>query len=81
MNVRQCKDIPDEEFYAAIRRAPGSPYAGWRMAWDVHTELESALGPIPYNLFMAKARRLVARGKITGCACGCRGDFTVAEDA
>ncbi|MER6485715.1 hypothetical protein ABT264_19430 [Streptomyces virginiae] len=78
--VRQCKDIPDAEFIDAIRRVPGAGFSDWRMRWDVHAELEAALGPIPDNLFMAKARKLVASGKVHGCSCGCRGDFHPADE-
>jgi hypothetical protein len=69
----QCKDIPDEAFLDAVRRA--GPTGTWRMRWDVQTELEKTLGPIPGNLLMAKARKLKAAGKMGGCDCGCRGDW------
>lgn len=32
---------------------------------------------LPYNLVKAKMRRLIKRGLVHGCACGCRGDFTL----
>jgi hypothetical protein len=81
----QCKDIPDEAFLDAVRRTPGcdgslEPHA-WRMRWEVQTELEKTLGPIPENLFLAKARRLGRRGLLGGCTeCSCRGDYHVAAD-
>jgi hypothetical protein len=31
---------------------------------------------IPEKVVLAKAKRLVQRGVINGCACGCRGDFS-----
>lgn len=76
----QCKDIPDAAFVAAVRQGRRSLANAWAHAWDVHTELEAAVGPVPVNLFYAKARRLVARGLIGGCPCGCRGDFHPPED-
>jgi hypothetical protein len=76
----QCKDIPDATFLDAVRRVPGTSSMGWRMSWDVHDELESAVGPVPGNLFLAKARRLIARGLMGGCPCGCRGDFHPADE-
>ncbi|WP_069752904.1 hypothetical protein [Streptomyces sp. EN16] len=75
----QCKDIPDEVFVDAVRRTPSNSSA-WRTRWDVHAELENVVGPVPDNLFMAKARRLVDRGLIGGCPCGCRGDFHPADE-
>lgn len=75
----QCKDIADEVFLDAVRLTPGTRGStdpdGWRMRWDVQERLESVLGPIPENLFVAKARKLMAAGKLGGCDCGCRGDY------
>jgi hypothetical protein len=30
---------------------------------------------VPHKVVLAKAARLIKRGLISGCACGCRGDF------
>ncbi|MCX4886063.1 hypothetical protein [Streptomyces sp. NBC_00847] len=70
---RQCKDIDDDAFLDAVCRAARG--YGVAMSWDVQSELESVLGPIPPNLFTAKARRLIARRVLGGCVCGCQGDF------
>lgn len=32
---------------------------------------------VPPKLVLAKARQMIDKGTITGCACGCRGDFEV----
>lgn len=75
----QCKDIPDEAFLDAVRRTPACDGTltpeSWRMRWNVHAELERVLGPIPENLLLAKARKLMAARKLGGCPCGCRGDY------
>jgi hypothetical protein len=71
----QCKDIPDEVFLDSVRRAPASPLLKARNRWEVHAILEEAVGPIPENLLLAKARKLIAAGKMGGCPCGCRGDW------
>jgi hypothetical protein len=76
----QCKDIPDETFLDAVRRTPGTPVGNWRMRWKVQAELEKQTGPIPENLFLAKVRRLFARGLLGGCDCGCRGDYHLSEE-
>jgi hypothetical protein len=75
----QCKDIPDEAFLDAVRRAPGTSAMNWRMRWDVHAELEEAIGSVPVNLLLAKARKLIGAGKMGGCPCGCRGDWHLPE--
>lgn len=77
----QCKDIPDTVFLAAIRATPAIPGGSWRMRWDVHERLEESLRrPVPTNLFLAKARRLITRGLMGGCPCGCRGDYHLPEE-
>ncbi len=81
----QCKDIPDDAFLDAVRRTPGydgsTQPAVWRPRWKVQAELEKRLGPIPENLFLAKARRLGRRGLLGGCTdCSCRGDYHIAAD-
>lgn len=74
----QCKDIPDEAFLDAVRRA--GAVGSWRMRWNVQTELEKTLGPIPGKLLIAKARKLIAARKMGGCDCGCRGDWHPADE-
>ncbi|MHB9857597.1 hypothetical protein [Streptomyces sp. YIM S03343] len=81
----QCKDIPDEAFLDAVRRTPACDGSlapdRWRMRWEVQAELEKTLGPIPENLFLAKARRLGRRKLLGGCTeCTCRGDYHIAAD-
>jgi hypothetical protein len=74
----QCKDIPDEVFIEAVRQAGAS--GSWRMSWNVEVELAAVVGPVPYSLFLAKARKLCDRGVLHGCPCGCRGDFHPPEE-
>lgn len=75
----KCADIPDAVFLAAVLSTPGvggstEPDA-WRMRWDVRAVLEHAVGSIPEKLFLAKAHKLIRRGLMHGCDCGCRGDY------
>lgn len=76
----QCKDIPDDVFLGAVRRSPGTSTQNWRNRWEVHVTLEEAVGWIPENLLLAKARKLIAAGKLGGCPCGCRGDWHLPEE-
>lgn len=73
----KAADISDADFVAAvaaIQRDKGM--------WANTSEVQDRLGAdIPVKVVLAKARRLIRRGVITGCACGCRGDFEVAEGA
>jgi hypothetical protein len=43
--------------------------------WDIEEELWE----YPPKVLLAKLRRLVARGLLDGCACGCRGDFEITD--
>jgi hypothetical protein len=35
---------------------------------------------MPWKVVLAKAKSLIRRGLVDGCACGCRGDFTRVEE-
>ena len=82
MNGRrmQCKDIPDEKFLDAVRSTARGAYPPTTTGYAVRDVLEQYLGHIPFNLLQAKARRLIQRGLIDGCGCGCRGDFSIPDE-
>jgi hypothetical protein len=40
------------------------------MRWDVTAELG-----VPWKVAIAKFKRLEAKGLLSGCSCGCRGDW------
>lgn len=80
----KAADIADDIFLAAIARArqvpgystfgevlPGGPRLSASI-WDIQALLRS----FPPKVVIAKARILIRRNIIDGCACGCRGDFT-----
>lgn len=76
----KAADIPDAAFLDAVRstRAVDGSFDSehWRMRGEVKATLESGMGTqIPEKLFLAKARRLMNRGLLGGCPCGCRGDY------
>jgi len=78
----QAKDIPDAIFLDAVRQTPGvdgtTRDVAWRLRWRVHDTLDRLLGwPVPENLLLAKARKLMRRGLLGGCDCGCRGDYHI----
>lgn len=66
----QAKDIPDGRFLdlvAHVRRQ----YGRWTTTGDI-----ARLRPDwPTKVVLAKARKLIRRNLLTGCHCGCRGDF------
>ena len=81
----KAADITNEAFLAAVQTA--AQIRGHRSAtrWDVAAVLaghpeDVGQGPqnypaMPEKVVLAKARRLIRRRILDGCACGCRGDF------
>lgn len=84
----KCKDIAEEPI---LRYLAGETdgYAGWpAKGWGnrfVDDDGKPAVGSIlnamppgiPPKLGLAKAGMMIRRGLITGCTCGCRGDFEI----
>jgi hypothetical protein len=88
----KCANIGDERFVAAVRTVIKLRDSYWANRWDVAAVLdghpewvgcpEATDGEsvqLPQNLIRAKARRLIRRKLLDGCACGCRGDFEPAK--
>lgn len=72
----QAKDLSDAqvlEGIVATRGRNGVPR--WSTLWD----MQAHLAAFPSKVVLAKLRSMIKRKVIGGCACGCRGDFEVAE--
>jgi hypothetical protein len=67
----QAKDLGDEEALRAVRAVRGRHVALVSSLWDVQDEL----AVWPTKVVLAKLRSLVRRGVLSGCVCGCRGNF------
>lgn len=68
----QAKDVGDAEFLAVVDRLATTDRP-WVMRWQVEDEYPD----LPWKVLLAKARTLIRRGLLGGCACGCRGDYVV----
>ena len=74
----QAKDITEEQFLGAVHKAneQTSVVFGWpidtAMVWDLARILD-----VPEKIVRAKAARLIKKGVLEGCTCGCRGDFRI----
>lgn len=68
----QAKDIPDKAFLDVVDDIEKREHR-----WSFNSDLEDRLG-FPNALIRAKARALIRRKMITGCPCGCRGDYEIA---
>jgi hypothetical protein len=68
----KAADITDAELLEAVRVVRGKyGVPRWSTLWDV----EDVLSQYPTKVVQAKLKSAVRRGLLTGCACGCRGDF------
>lgn len=54
----------------------GRKVQGRASRWDVN----SALSTWPEKVVLAKLRKLLRRGLIEGCGCGCRGDYYLTDN-
>lgn len=72
----KCADIPDRpilEFLETLGRW-GTWYSG-----AANSVTNAMPADIPWRLVHAKMRRLIHRGLVNGCSCGCRGDFELTD--
>lgn len=75
----KCSDIPDVPLLWYILCVNKSD--GW-CTWDSHNSRNVKHGmpnDIPAKLVLAKMRMLIRRKLVSGCGCGCRGDFEITE--
>jgi hypothetical protein len=66
----KASDVADSVFLGVVEDVRRHDRR-WTLCWD----LEAALPGIPPKVLRAKARALIRRGLLTGCTCGCRGDY------
>lgn len=80
----QAKDIPDVRMLTIVREEQQTRADNWDggwphavLPWTHFWEVEERLPDIPPKVIRAKAAKLIKRGLMTGCTCGCRGDLEV----
>jgi len=88
----KAADINDEEFLEVVRKYNDGEMPDEVISWPNHPEWKEQIisGPrwalvwdmakyfdAPHKVILAKARKLIKKGFLSGCACGCRGDFEV----
>lgn len=75
----QCKDIPDIPVLEFLRAFEGR-WCHWYelgTSWDKLSVRHAMPENTPAKLVLAKMKMLMRRGLVTGCGCGCRGDFEI----
>lgn len=73
----QAKDIPDLPVLAFLALRPGT-WHNWAGAEYPNSVTHAMPAGTPQKLVLAKMRTLIRRELVSGCACGCRGDFEIA---
>lgn len=74
----QCKDIPDIPILEFLLKNKGH-WCNWYFE-DQYNVRQAMPKNIPHEkLILSKMRRLIKRGLVDGCNCGCRGDFEITE--
>ena len=74
----QCKDVPTIPILQFLKKHKGmwcSLFNGGPLPWIFDAMPKN----IPWNLKLAKMNKLIRKGHVSGCACGCRGDFEITE--
>ena len=73
----QCKDIPDRPILEFLAKHPDL-WHNWCPGDDKDVRQAMPEG-VPDKLVLAKMRKLIGRGVVGGCSCGCRGDFVITK--
>lgn len=71
MQVKDIPDLPILEFLAGLDGRCAI------IGGDNDTNILMTLPDVPVKLARAKLGNLIRRGLVDGCACGCRGDFSL----
>lgn len=77
----QCKHIDDARILTFLADNKGP--ANWYCEKDGTPYHNSVAISVPFGtpqkLLLKKMEMMVRRGVVDGCACGCRGDFSITE--
>lgn len=69
----QCKDIPGQPIIDWLKNQ--TEWATYGDGFSMPTVADCMPLGTPEKLQLAKMGKLIKRGIVEGCACGCRGDF------
>ena len=67
----KTSDIADDEFLSIVQEINNNENRSAHIG-----DMEERLS-VPLKLVLSKARRLIRRGVLDGCWCGCRGSFQI----
>lgn len=74
LKVIQCKDVDKVDILRSIDKIENLE-GRWTLLWEIQADFPD----IPPKVILAKLRQMLRAGWITGCGCGCRGDFEIVD--
>jgi hypothetical protein len=77
-DIKQCKDIDTKAVLAFLADHQGQ-WCTWGRGYSMPTVRDAMPPGTPEGLQIAKMRKLMRKGLVTGCDCGCRGDFEITD--
>lgn len=76
----QCKDIDKVDILRSVENTgPSLIKPGERRRCKLLIEVQEDFPDVPPKVIRAKLKQMVNAGWLTGCTCGCRGDFEIRE--
>ena len=79
VNRMKANDIPEKEILEVIERLGDVSLLRYNHNWTFSWDICDSLNKYPQKVVMAKLAALVRRGVLSGCTCGCRGDFYIID--
>ena len=74
--IIQCKDIPDKPILEFLLANKGT-WCNWFKDRENSVRVAMPQNLASDKLILAKMSKLMERGLVDGCDCGCRGDFEI----
>lgn len=77
--ISKCKDIPDKPIMDFLLKHKGE-WCNWISENDKNVKNAMPKNLASEKLVLSKMKQLIKRGLVTGCDCGCRGDFEITSE-
>lgn len=71
------RKVSEAGILAVLRRNPGAWHTHWLVNGEMPRVYDPAWPDAPEKLVLARLRAMERKGLVTGCGCGCRGDWTI----
>lgn len=76
----QCKHMPDAPILLLLEKSTWPSGMTWYWCEGIENSVVPAFPPnAPDKLIIAKMNQLIRRGLVSGCSCGCRGDYEITD--